>query len=110
MFYRTVLAGRTSHKSNDSNVNPILQLYYTSRPLLFVMCSGNELFYSMLYLLHFTYGPIILGMGLFKIICVLCFPIAIVKSILALMQGYYAALTLGDIDVRDRAAEAAKTK
>ena len=34
-----------------------MRLYYTSKPVLFTMCAGNELFYASLYLLHFTQGP-----------------------------------------------------
>ena len=34
-----------------------MRLYYTSRPVLFCMCAGNELFYASLYLLNFTSGP-----------------------------------------------------
>jgi CDP-diacylglycerol--inositol 3-phosphatidyltransferase len=37
--------------------NPILRLYYTSRPFLFFMCLGNEAFYSFSYLCYFTHGP-----------------------------------------------------
>ena len=48
--------GKTSHKNVDEEENALLCFYYTSRPFLFFMCAGNELFYSMLYLLNFTYG------------------------------------------------------
>ena len=48
--------GKTSHKTIGEEENALLRFYYTSRPFLFIMCAGNELFYSMLYLLHFTYG------------------------------------------------------
>jgi hypothetical protein len=48
--------GKTSHKNVGEEENALLRFYYTSRPFLFFMCAGNELFYSMLYLLHFTYG------------------------------------------------------
>ena len=48
--------GKTSHKNIGQEENALLRFYYTSRPFLFFMCAGNELFYSMLYLLHFTYG------------------------------------------------------
>lgn len=50
----TDLTGGSSHKSSS---NPVLHLYYTSRPFLFFMCAGNELFYATLYLCYFTYGP-----------------------------------------------------
>ena len=48
--------GKTSHKTIDKEENALLRFYYTNRPFLFIMCAGNELFYSMLYLLHFTEG------------------------------------------------------
>lgn len=37
--------------------NPIMNLYYTNKLVLFMMCAGNEAFYASLYLLHFTEGP-----------------------------------------------------
>lgn len=96
------MSGSASHKGQDANPNPILRIYYTSRPVLFIMCAGNELFYSSLYLLHFTEGPLIAGVGLWRIMSYGLLPVGILKSVLALMQGYYAALSLGDIDVRER--------
>ncbi|RXG50872.1 CDP-diacylglycerol--inositol 3-phosphatidyltransferase [Armadillidium vulgare] len=105
----TLLSGQTSHKAGEANVNPLLKIYYSSRPLLFILCAGNELFYSMLYLLHFTEGPALLfGFGVFRLLLWFCFPIAIVKSVLALMQGYYAAINLANIDVADRSGNKAK--
>lgn len=95
--------GTGSHKSSAANPNMILQIYYTSRPILFIMCAGNELFYASLYLLHFTEGPsIIFGIGLWRIMSYLLLPVGVFKSVLALMQGYYAALNLGETDVQDR--------
>lgn len=60
LFYipRSLLQGKTSHKFIDLSENPIMRVYYTSKPILFFMCAGNEAFYAALYLLHFTEGPI----------------------------------------------------
>jgi hypothetical protein len=55
---RSLLQGKTSHKFIDLSENPIMHIYYTSRPVLFFMCAGNEAFYAALYLLHFTEGPV----------------------------------------------------
>lgn len=52
------LQGRTSHKFIDPASNPVLSVYYTSRPVLFFMCACNELFFCALYLRYFTVGPI----------------------------------------------------
>ena len=57
--FTTLDQGRTSHKFVDAGGNPIMHLYYTSRPVLFAMCAGNELFYASLYLLHFTTGRLL---------------------------------------------------
>ncbi|XP_063602331.1 CDP-diacylglycerol--inositol 3-phosphatidyltransferase-like [Penaeus indicus] len=109
-LHTTVMAGRTSHKSQEANTNPILRIYYTSRTVLFFMCAGNELFYASLYLLHFTEGPIIAGMGLWRALSFGLLPVAILKLVLALMQGYEAAIALGGIDVRERQEAASKNK
>ncbi|KAG0724454.1 CDP-diacylglycerol--inositol 3-phosphatidyltransferase [Chionoecetes opilio] len=101
-LHTTILAGHKSHKGQDSNTNPILRIYYTSKVVLFIMCTGNELFYSSLYLLHFTEGPLVAGVGLWRLLSYGLLPIGVLKSILALMQGYNAALSLGEIDVVER--------
>lgn len=107
-LHTTLLAGRQSHKGIDSNPNPILRIYYSSRTVLFLMCAGNELFYSSLYLLHFTEGPFIAGIGLWRMMSYVLLPVGVLKSILALMQGYNAALSLGEIDVQERQGQKAK--
>ena len=76
--------GKTSHKFMDETSNPFIRIYYTSRPVLFGMCAGNEIFYASLYLLHFTNGPFYI----FNITAVLCFPVAIAKLAIALFQVY----------------------
>ena len=96
-----------------------MRLYYTDRKVLFGMCAGgqsgdlgrsqsvftnhldtagNELFYAMLYLCHFTSGPFYL----FSIVAVVCFPVAILKSAIALLQGYLAATNLVGVDLEER--------
>ena len=92
--------GRTSHKFVDAGGNPIMHLYYTSRPVLFAMCAGNELFYASLYLLHFTSGPLYI----FNVVAVLCFPVAMAKLAIAVLQGYLAWVNLAGIDVVERRA------
>ena len=46
------MTGSESHKSIKKEVNYILYLYYTSRPVLFWVCAFNELFYVLLYCIH----------------------------------------------------------
>ncbi len=77
-----LMQGRTSHKFMDANSNPIMRLYYTSRPVLFAMCAGNEMFYASLYLLNFTSGPLYI----WSILAVVTFPVAIGKLAIAVLQ------------------------
>jgi len=96
--HTSLLQGSTSHKFVDPTGNYWMKLYYTDRKVLFGMCAGNELFYAMLYLSYFTSGPFYL----FTILAVVCFPIAVLKSGIALLQGYLAAVNLVGVDVKER--------
>ncbi|TNN11786.1 CDP-diacylglycerol--inositol 3-phosphatidyltransferase isoform 2 [Schistosoma japonicum] len=55
--HSSILSGKSSHKSINLNDNRFLKLYYTNRVILFLMCAGNELFYTLLYVYHFYPGP-----------------------------------------------------
>lgn len=105
-LHTSLLSGRDNHKNMDAADNPIMKLYYTNKPVLFTMCVGNEAFYGGLYLLHFTEGPIFLGMGLFKLMTLITGPIAFVKTLVSLLQMKIAAVNLGAIDIRDRSKRA----
>ncbi|XP_050025335.1 CDP-diacylglycerol--inositol 3-phosphatidyltransferase [Dermacentor andersoni] len=101
-LHTSLLSGKDNHKNLDANDNPIMKLYYTNKPILFTMCVGNEAFYGGLYLLHFTEGPLVLGLGLFRAMTLISAPIAIAKSLVSLLQMQIAAVNLGTIDVTDR--------
>merc|ERR1712029_170042 len=83
-LHMSLLKGSQSHKFVDGSDNPIMRFYYTNKPFLFTMCAGNELFYTSLYLLHFTQGPFYI----FSMMAMVTFPIAIGKLAIALVQGY----------------------
>eukprot|EP00794_Sanderia_malayensis_P014230 gene14231-15714_t len=89
-MYSSLIRGSSSHKNMEEKTHPLLKLYYTSRPVLFVMCAGNELFYTMLYLLYFGNGPTLsiatLDIGLWKLLAVLCFPVCAVKNLISIVQ------------------------
>ena len=108
--YSTLLRGETSHKTIDESGNIILRLYYTSRVVLFSMCAGNELFFAMLYLLHFTTGPVVAGVGLFHVVAVVCLPVCVTKNLISVVQLIGGMKILADIDVKDRVAARAKTE
>lgn len=105
-LHTSVLQGSFSHKFIDASGNPIMRLYYTSKPCLFFMCAGNELFYSLLYLKYFTFGPIVPGfnIGLVSLLTIVCAPIAIVKTFITLLHMVLASKNLATIDRAERKA------
>jgi CDP-diacylglycerol--inositol 3-phosphatidyltransferase len=92
------------------------------------MCAGNELWFSMVYMLHFSEGPsgsyqrIFLeknisfkilvitfagyAMGLWRFILYAVTPIMILKQIISLVHLYTAALDMAAIDEAERANKA----
>lgn len=88
--------------------NPIMRLYYTSKPVLFTMCAANEAFYSSLYLLHFTEGPALHGISLYRLVACLTAPLAIIKSLISVLHAIVASKNLSIIDVNERKALAGK--
>lgn len=96
----------TSHKSMGLDSNPIMKLYYTSRPVLFFMCAGNELFFSMLYLLNFTEGPTLplVQMSMFKFLVYASAPIMVVKSLISFIHLIDASLRICQVDAEEKNA------
>ncbi|XP_014484215.1 PREDICTED: CDP-diacylglycerol--inositol 3-phosphatidyltransferase [Dinoponera quadriceps] len=101
-MHTTHLQGKTSHKFVDMSENPIMRLYYTNRTVLFFMCAGNEAFYACLYLLKFTEGPILAGIGLYRLLAYLSAPVALAKAAISLLHGYVSCVNLAIIDVKER--------
>ncbi|XP_014270243.1 CDP-diacylglycerol--inositol 3-phosphatidyltransferase [Halyomorpha halys] len=95
------LRGRSSHKFQDVTDNKIMALYYQKGPLLF-MCMTNEAFYASLYLLYFAEGPMIAGLGLFRMVALATGPFAVLKAIISLIHAYVASLNIAGIDALER--------
>ncbi|XP_078508531.1 CDP-diacylglycerol--inositol 3-phosphatidyltransferase [Lissotriton helveticus] len=104
-LHSSTLRGSDSHKKIDLSGNPLLRLYYTSRPVLFSMCAGNELFYCMLYLLHFSEGPAVgLGeLGFFRLLLWVCAPIALLKTLISILHLITASHNMAALDQAERA-------
>ncbi|XP_068779443.1 CDP-diacylglycerol--inositol 3-phosphatidyltransferase isoform X2 [Struthio camelus] len=104
-LHSAALQGGQSHKSIGADGNRFLRLYYGSRPLLFLLCAGNEGFYCSLYLLRFGEGPAVLPgrLGLLRGGLWLCAPAAALKAALNLLQLLAAARRLAALDAAERA-------
>lgn len=53
-------------------------------------------------------GP--LSFGVFTVICILCFPVAVVKVAISLLQLYAACQNVVAIDIADRQRAAAESR
>ncbi|XP_053908986.1 CDP-diacylglycerol--inositol 3-phosphatidyltransferase [Cuculus canorus] len=94
------LQGGGSHKSVGGEGPSVLRLYYSSRPLLFLLCAGNEAFLCCLFLVYHWEGPTVVpgGPGLFRAGLLLAAPIAAIKLGVTLVQLGGAAQRLAAID------------
>ncbi|KAF6123556.1 CDP-diacylglycerol--inositol 3-phosphatidyltransferase [Phyllostomus discolor] len=102
-LHSSVVRGSESHKTIDLSGNPVLRIYYTSRPALFTMCAGNELFYCLLYLFSFSEGPLVGSVGLFRMGLWITAPVALLKSLISVIHLVTAARNLAALDAADRA-------
>lgn len=66
------------------------------------MCAANEAFYASLYLLHFTGGPLIMGVPLFRLTAYLTAPLSIIKSGISVLHAIVASKNLAIIDCAER--------
>ncbi|XP_066578106.1 CDP-diacylglycerol--inositol 3-phosphatidyltransferase [Amia ocellicauda] len=98
-LHSSTMKGSASHKAIDLSGNPILRIYYTSRTTLFVMCSGNELFYCLLYLLHFIEEPHVSLLWLLYISA----PICLLKTGISVVHLVTASRNLAALDCAERA-------
>lgn len=103
-LHSSTMKGSGSHKSIDLSGNPVLRLYYTSKPVLFVMCAGNELFFCLLYVLHHMENPadwLFVLLGISAIICVL-------KSAISVLHLLVASQNMAAMDAAERAVASKK--
>lgn len=102
----SLLKGGASHKKIDLSGNFFLRIYYHSRIVLFLMCAGNELFFCMLYLIHFTSGPLVsvgnISFGLWVAMAWLTLPVCIVKQVISVIQLIVACINTANLDESER--------
>eukprot|EP00823_Brevimastigomonas_motovehiculus_P002711 TRINITY_DN1631_c0_g1_i1.p1 TRINITY_DN1631_c0_g1~~TRINITY_DN1631_c0_g1_i1.p1 ORF type:complete len:214 (+),score=34.68 TRINITY_DN1631_c0_g1_i1:37-678(+) len=102
---------KATSKSHKDSKNPLLHFYYTFPYALLVFCVGNEAFFICMYILHFTAGPIVPGVGLpfFTLLAYVVFPIFFAKQFMNFVQLYDAANEIAAVDYENwKAAQAEK--
>jgi CDP-diacylglycerol--inositol 3-phosphatidyltransferase len=97
--------------------------------VLFAMCAGNELWFSMIYILHFNEGPtgntkdpicdslpfnhvfVVLtyggySIGLWRAVLYFITPIMTLKQMISFVHLYTAAVDIAAVDVAERSSKA----
>ncbi|XP_068581837.1 CDP-diacylglycerol--inositol 3-phosphatidyltransferase-like [Cebidichthys violaceus] len=97
-LHSSTITGSASHKSIDLSGNPVLRIYYTSEPVLFVMCTGNELFFCLLFLLHHIEEP---AAWLYWLLG-LCGIIYLLKTAISLVHLVTASQNMAAMDAAER--------
>ncbi|XP_032442405.1 CDP-diacylglycerol--inositol 3-phosphatidyltransferase isoform X1 [Xiphophorus hellerii] len=105
-LHSSTVKGSGSHKTIDLSGNPILRLYYTSKPVLvlfqpvlFVMCAGNELFFCLLYILHHIQNPA----GWLRPLLALCGAVSLLKAAISVLHLVTASQNMAALDAAERA-------
>ncbi|XP_062499318.1 uncharacterized protein LOC134176674 [Corticium candelabrum] len=103
-MYSSLIRGEESHKMVDISAHPLLKIYYTSRTVLFMMCSLNEICFMMMYLLHFSEGFTVpkLDIGLWRLGLYLSAPFMVLKQAISAIQLVGATRVIVHIDHQDR--------
>ncbi|XP_054615624.1 CDP-diacylglycerol--inositol 3-phosphatidyltransferase [Dunckerocampus dactyliophorus] len=97
-LHSSTVKGAASHKSIDLSGNPVLRIYYTNKVVLFFMCMGNELFFSLLYIIHHVQEPaewLYWLLGLSGSVCLL-------KSAMSLLHLITASQNMVALDAAER--------
>lgn len=97
-LHSSTIKGSASHKTIDLSGNPILRIYYTSKPVLFVMCAGNELFFCLLYLLYHLEEPA----GWLYGLLLLCALISLAKAGISAVHLVTASQNMAALDTAER--------
>jgi len=124
-MYSSLATGSASHKKVTSDVSRILWLYYNDARTLFLVCSGNELFFIALYVAKWTSAPVPVDLSFLSIlpfvgrymahltyaetVVILSAPVCILKNVINLVQLWKASKILVGIDLAER-AEARRRK
>lgn len=101
-MYATLATGGGSHKNINKESLWLLNLYYTNKPVLFVACFFNELFFLALYFSNFEVFGSLFGWRLGEVLAVLTFPLWAFKQFTNVVQLKRAAVLLAVKDCEER--------
>eukprot|EP00730_Choanoeca_flexa_P013761 TRINITY_DN5673_c0_g1_i1.p1 TRINITY_DN5673_c0_g1~~TRINITY_DN5673_c0_g1_i1.p1 ORF type:complete len:222 (+),score=41.41 TRINITY_DN5673_c0_g1_i1:85-750(+) len=100
-MYSSMLKNKTSHKMIDLSENALLRYYYM-KPILFTLCSANELFFMGIYLDHFNIGWQVnmLGQAMtaWRLVAYVSFPLFAIKHLVGVVQLITAAQNIAMVD------------
>ncbi|KAJ0401197.1 hypothetical protein P43SY_007616 [Pythium insidiosum] len=94
------------HKTVSADRNFLLRLYYGVYPFFGYCCVGTELFYILLYVLHFNASYVIpvIELPLYNLCFYVCLPACVLKNLINIAQLSSAAYTVAQDDVNKKSS------
>ena len=89
------------HHHHKECTNPVLRFYYR-KPVLALLCAGNEGCWLALYLCHWAPHMFAGAATLAHVLLAVCAPLAACKQVISIVQWYDACDKLGEHDLRER--------
>ncbi|KAG9390065.1 CDP-diacylglycerol--inositol 3-phosphatidyltransferase [Carpediemonas membranifera] len=104
-MYTSLALGKVSHKDVGTSkgiMNTLMRLYYTSRPVLWTLCFGNEAFLLGLYMLYWFPEN-----AFYRIVWVISVPLFAFKQFMNAVQLGTACGSLIEEDTKGKAGKSA---
>ena len=98
-----MFASVLGHHHHKECTNPLLRFYY-QKPVLALLCAGNEGCWLSLYLLHWAPHMFSGAATLARFLLCVCAPLAAFKQVISIVQWFDACDHLGIIDLQQREA------
>jgi CDP-diacylglycerol--inositol 3-phosphatidyltransferase len=106
ILYSSLSRGQGSHKDTPQSLHWALKIYYGSRPVLFILCAGQEGFLLLMYLhkmLILSAAPVFVDPELIRMAMLATLPLFAIKQLMNVIQLKQAATDIGEIDHAIRA-------
>lgn len=112
ILYSSLSRGQGSHKDTPQNMHWALRIYYGSRPVLFILCAGQEGFLLLMYLhkmLTLSSEAPFIDPELVRWVMLATLPLFAIKQLMNVLQLKQAATDIGALDQAARASRPRKS-
>ena len=105
----TYMKGQKSHKTTGDSTFVLLRYYYGSRPILFILCFGQEACFLLLYFLKMA--PTVAAPAQLMLAAQYAYwvslPLCAIKTLMNLIQLFQACYDIGQVDLQEHTPKVA---